>query len=117
MGDENPLANEPTKNATESWSWGTTESYKSLPRALLFVVVRSKDSNTKLRAMLRRTWLSVDVMGLGDKLAYRFFVDRAGCCQDEMAAEKDLVVLDKSWVHPRCVCACEWVVHPAVPHR
>ena len=41
MGDDHPNANEPTKNATDSWSWGTTESYSSLPRALLFVVVSS----------------------------------------------------------------------------
>lgn len=69
------------------------------PKPLLFVVVRSKDTNTALRATVRRTWLNLKEMGLEDKLAYRFFIDRHGCCREELATERDLVVLDSEWLH------------------
>ena len=68
-------------------------SLKDLPKALLFVVVRSKDTNTDLRDMVRRTWLSVKASGLQGKLDYRFFVDKANCCSEEQAKHNDLVIL------------------------
>lgn len=51
------------------------------PKVLLFVVVRSKYSNTALRDAVRRTWLSVNDTGL----AYRFFVDKHSTCEEEAA--------------------------------
>lgn len=60
----------------------------------LFLVVRSKSTNTALRETLRRTWLAPRP-GLG----YRFFADTTGCCAAEMAAHGDVVARDASWTH------------------
>jgi hypothetical protein len=58
--------------------------------AVVFLAVRSKGSNARLRSVLRRTWLSPR-RGLG----YRFFSDSTGCCADE----HDVVVRDATWTH------------------
>ena len=57
---------------------------------VVFLAVRSKGSNARLRSVLRRTWLSPR-RGLG----YRFFSDSTGCCADE----RDVVVRDATWTH------------------
>ena len=69
-----------------------------LPRVLLFIIVRSKDTNTRYRSAARSTWLSSTGLVSPELAQYRFFVDKVGCCAEEAARENDIVVASADWL-------------------
>ena len=79
------------------WLCGTLAVEEAGEEYVVFLVVRSKSSNTALRSVLRSTWLSGS--GGSSGFGYRFFSDETGCCGDEIEAHGDLVARSPAWTH------------------
>jgi hypothetical protein len=73
MEGGSPLSSHSLSSSDSTFSGDNLPNHTT-PKVLLFIIVRSKDSNKNYRDAARATWLSKEA--LGEDATYRFFVDK-----------------------------------------